>query len=193
VKKTVITAFLAALLVPLAVSAQLAPKLGVGASAGMNIPVVQDDQGNGYIVQLRGRWALGNFIVVEPNVSFGKYGEPGDIPVDGHQDFSFGIDGSKLTAFGINGTLGGAPGVVGFKPYFIGGIGFYKMSRDETENVQEEKTNFGWTGGFGFALGMSPKIDIDARGQAHIISYEGASRKAITIMVGLNYSFGGTY
>jgi len=193
VKKATLWAVLIILAWSAAVLAQDGPKWGVGYSVGINIPVVQDDQGSGYAMQFRLRWALKNFFVIEPNLVYGKYGEPGDIEVDDHESFSPGIDGSKVMAYGVQGILGGAPGTVGFKPFFLGGIGLYKMTRDDTEGFENQDMQVGWTGGLGFAIGFSPKIDVDVRGQFHIMSYEGGSKKSVGVMAGLNYAFGGGY
>lgn len=171
-------------------SAQEGFKFGVGYSAGIHVPVVQDDQGSGYLMQFRLRWALGNLVMLEPNLDLGKYGEPGDVDVDDHASFSYGIDGSSVTAYGINATIGGMPGATGIKPFFLGGIGFYKMKRDDTENVEDSKSRFGWTGGLGLAIGFTPQFDLDIRGQAHVISFEGGtSKKSLSAMAGLNYNF----
>ena len=192
-RKAALPVLLALLLAPALLSAQTVPKFGVGASVGLNMPLVQDDQGSGYIMQFRGRWSLGNFLVVEPNIAFGKYGEPGDIDVEDHGSFSPGIDGSNIVSYGVQGVLGGTPGAVGFKPFFVGGIGFYKMSRDDTEGLENQGSNFGWNAGLGFGLGVSPKLDVDARGQFHLMTYEGGSKKSASVMVGINYAFGSQY
>lgn len=188
-RRATLWAVLVVLIWSAAVWAQEGPKFGVGYSVGMNMPVVQDDQGSGYLMQFRLRWALGKFMVVEPNLALGKYGEPGEVDVDEHTSFSYGIDGSGVTAYGVNATVGGMPGTVGLKPFFLGGIGFYKMSRDDTEDIEESKSRFGWTAGLGLAFGLSSKFDIDVRGQVHVISFEGGtSKKSVSLMAGLNYN-----
>ncbi len=162
-----------------------APKFGVGAFAGINIPVVQDDQKSGTVFGIKGRLKLMPILVAEPNVSFGKWGDPD--PVDG---VDLGITGSKITSFGIDLTLGGMPGVKGFKPYAMIGFASYKIENDDTGY---DESKLGMAAGFGFALGVSPVLDIDIRGKAVIAPQEEGSKKAIWILGGLNYYFGGQY
>ena len=75
---------------------------------------------------------------------------------------------------------------------FMGGVGFYKTSNDDTENLQESETKLGFSGGLGLAIGLSPQFELDARGQLHVIPSEGgASKKSVTLLVGININFGG--
>jgi opacity protein-like surface antigen len=92
-------------------------------------------------------------------------------------------DGSKVTAFGVDALLGGAPGVVGFKPYFVIGAASYKVKNDDTKF---EETDFGFSGGLGVMLGLTPKFDVDVRGKAVVIPMEdGGSKKAISVIAGV--------
>lgn len=182
-KKSVIAVGLVLLLAGLA-SAQ-APKFGVGASGGINIPIVQDDQKSGSIFEFRGKLQPLPFLGVEPKLSFSSYGSP-----DTFEDVVWDIDGSKLVMYGVDGVLGSGPGL-GPRPFFIFGLGMYSISNDDTEAFIESQTKFGWSAGVGLGIGVSPKFDIDVRGKLHVITYEGSSsKKSLAVTGGLNYYFG---
>ena len=88
-----------------------------------------------------------------------------------------------MTSFGVDALLGGAPGVPGFKPYFVVGAASYKVKNDDTKF---EESNLGVSGGLGLMLGLSPKFDADIRGKAVIIPMEdGGSKKAISVIAGV--------
>jgi hypothetical protein len=156
--------------------------LGVGVFGGANIPVVQDDQSNGSVFGFLLRVKALPFVVIEPNVSFGKWGKPD--PVDG---IDLGIEGSKINSYGVDATLGGLPGVPGVKPYFVGGIGIYKIKNDDTGY---DESNMGYSLGIGIGIGAIPKIDVDFRGKFIIAPQEDSSKKAIYITGGITYNFG---
>ena len=157
-------------------------KFSAGAFGGVSIPVVQDDQAQGTVFGIMGRMNLLSLIVVEPYISLTKWGEPD--PVDG---FDLGIDGSKLTCFGVDAMLGGMPGAPGIKPYFLGGIGYYKIKNDDT---QFDESKVGYALGLGISLGLIPTIDLDFKAKGIIIPIEGGSKKAVNITAGLLYNFG---
>ncbi|MCK5125736.1 MAG: outer membrane beta-barrel protein [candidate division Zixibacteria bacterium] len=176
--------FIAAVLLLYASTAMAqAPKFGVGVFGGINIPVVQDDQKSGTAFGLKARIKLLPIIIAEPNVTFGKWGDPD--PVDG---LDLGISGSKITSFGIDFTLGGLPGKAGFKPFAFVGVASYKVKNDDTNY---ENSKLGVAGGLGFAIGVSPLIDIEVRGKAVVAPQDDGSKKAIWILGGINYYFGG--
>ena len=159
-----------------ALSAQT-PKIGIGAFGGLNIPLVQDDQGSGKEFGFRGRLKFAIF-VVEPNVTFAKWGKPD--PING---IDLGIDGSKVTSYGVDVALGGAPGVPGFKPFFVVGAASYKVKNDDTGF---DESDIGYSGGIGFLIGVSPSFDIDVRGKAVVIPMEaGGSKKAVAATAGV--------
>lgn len=163
-------------------------KLGFGAKAGLNFPIVQEDQKSGSIFGFAVRYQLTPLIVVEPNIMFGSYGAPD--PVDG---VDLGIDGSSLTSYGIDATLGNAVAKIGFKPYGVVGVGFYKQSNDQTDDIFDAAgTKIGWSGGFGFGIGISPKFDLDLRGKVIVFSSEGGgSKKSASVTGGANFYLGG--
>ncbi len=177
-RKTAIVAVL--LLAAAAVTAQT-PKLGVGAFGGLSIPLAQDDQSSGTVFGLRAKLALAGFLAAEGQIGFTKWGDPD--PVDG---FDLGISGSKITQFGVNGILGGGAGA-GIKPYFLGGIGSYKIKNDDTKY---DESRVGYNGGLGLGIGFSPKLSLDARGEAVVIPMDGGgSKKAVVGSAGLTLYF----
>lgn len=159
-----------------AVQAQ-APSLGIGAFGGVNIPIVQDDQGNGTVFGIRARVKLLPFLVAEPNFLLSKWGDP-----DAIDGIVLG-EGSKITGFGLDATLGGLPGSVGFKPFFFAGIGSFKIKNDLTGF---DESNIGYKGGLGIGLGLSPKFDVDVRGGLLVVPQEdGGSKKGALITGGV--------
>jgi len=164
-------------------------KLSAGLFGGVSIPVVQEDQSQGTVFGIMGRFNLMSIFQFEPYVSFAKWGSPDaiDSDVPGSDPLDLGIDGSKVTSFGIDVLLGGAPGVPGLKPIFIGGIGYYKVKNDDTGY---EESKLGFAAGLGINFGFIPKIDLDVRAKAIIIPQEEGSKKAINITAGLLYNFG---
>lgn len=160
------------------------PRLGVGAFAGLSIPVLQDDQAQGTEFGFKGRVGFGSLLVVEPYVSFAQWGEPDPV-----EDVELGIDGSKLTSFGLDAVLGNMPGKLGVAPYFVAGVGSYKVKNDDTEY---ESSKIGWSAGLGLGYGFSPQLSLDLRGRVIVAPQEeGGSKKAIGATAGINFSFGG--
>ena len=175
--KKVLLAALVLVLAHAAVQAQ-APSLGVGVFGGLNIPIVQDDQGSGTAFGVRVRVKLLPFLVAEPNLLLSKWGEPD--PIEG---VTLAIDGSKITGFGIDATLGGLPGGVGFKPFAFVGVGSFKIKNEQTKY---DESNLGVKGGIGFGIGLSPKFDLDIRGGLLVVPQEdGGSKKGALITGGL--------
>lgn len=172
-------------LLPLAVTAEQ-PTLSIGGFAGLDIPIVQDDQGQGSVFGFKANWGALKLITIEPYISFTKFGEP-DSP-DGDPGLFDGYDGSKIASYGVNGILGGSSGKAGLYPYFLGGIGFFNMKRDITS---QDETDFGYNAGLGVEFGLSSGIAIDFRGSLHVIPIDGGgSKKSASITGGLNYFLG---
>ncbi len=160
------------------------PSFGVGAFGGMDFPILQEDQAQGTIFGVRGRIKLIPLITIEPNVSFTKWGDP-ELGLTGVTN---DLDGSKVTFYGVDGTLGAPLAGPGFRMFAIGGIGFYKIKRDQTS---QDDTSLGFSGGVGFGLGVTPLIGIDVRGKFHVVPIDGGgSRKSVSAVLGLNYAFG---
>jgi len=182
VRKLLMVAGLVLLLAVPSALAQVGPKFGVGAWAGMSIPVIQDDQESGMVFGFMGRFKVLPFLVVEPGLSFTKWGAP-----DAIEGVDFGIDGSKLTSIGVSATLGGAPGVPGVKPFFVAGVASYKVKNDDTDY---DNSKLGWNAGLGLGFGLTPSFDLDFRGLLIVAPQEGGSKKALSITGGLNFNIG---
>jgi len=164
------------LLIGAALSAQT-PKIGIGGFAGLSIPLAQDDQASGKEFGFRARIKLA-FVTVEPNFTIAKWGQ-----ADPPEGVTAMPDGSKVTSFGIDALLGGAPGVPGFKPFFVIGGASYKVKNDDT---QFDQSRLGFSAGLGFFFGLSPKFDLDVRGKGVVIPMDGGgSKKAISVTAGV--------
>jgi len=161
---------------------------GVGVSGGLNIPVVQDDQGSGSTFGFKGIIKAVPFISLEPNVAFSNYGDP-ELDLEG---ITNDLDGSKMTSYGIDAVLGKPFGLPGFSPYALVGFGFYKSEREQVGEFEDEDTHFGWTTGLGVSYGFGNNMAFDIRGKFNLIPVDGgSSKKSIFIVGGLNYYFGG--
>ncbi len=179
-RKSVLTAILLFAVAQVAVGQ--VPRFGVGAFAGVSIPVVQSDQAKGSDFGFRVRLKALSFLVVEPNLEFVKWGKPGVV-----KGVDLGIDGSKVTSFGLDVTLGGLPGAVGFKPFALAGAASYKVKNDQTGF---DESHLGYSVGVGFIIGLMAKIDLDVRSKLVIIPVTGGgSKKAANIAAGLDYNF----
>ena len=176
----------AALLLVVPVTEAAGPQFGVGVMGGLDIPVVQDDQGTGGYYGFRARARLIPLIVVEGSVRLGGWGEP-DLGLEGVTD---DLEGSDVTVLALDALLGSPMGRgMMFSPFAIVGFGSYKLEREQT---QQDESRFGWRAGLGLGLGLAKNFDADVRGVFNIITLEeGGSRKSVTAGVGLNFTFGG--
>lgn len=178
-KKIIVLAVI--LLLPVMAAAQ-GSSFGVGASGGLFIPIVQDDQGSGTIFNVRGIWNLNSLITIEPHMNLAKYGDP---DLDG--GLFEGFEGSKVTSFGVNAVLGMGGGM-GLHPMIFAGIGTYKTKRDLTN---QDVSDIGYSGGLGLEIGVNKSLAVDARGAMYVIPLdEGGSKKSVSVMAGVNFYFG---
>ncbi len=166
-------------LILLAASSASAAHFGVGVNAGMNIPVVQDDQGNGSTFGLKAKLALIPGIALEPNINFAKFGDA---------KFDFGTRvGSKVNSYGVDACLGSGIGGIGFRFYGLIGAGYYTLKRDNDDEIKK----MGWSAGLGFEIGFAQAVGVEVRGKLNVIpTGGGGSRKAAAVTGGLNYYFG---
>lgn len=159
---------------------------GAGASAGLNIPIAQDDQGNGSAFSIRGILRPMPMLGFEAALHIAQFGDP-EMDLSG---ITNDLDGSDVTAYTADVILGGGPGKK-IAPYLFAGIGLFDQSRDQTEMFDEEDSEFGWTGGLGLGIGLTPAFSIDIRGRVNIVPVEeNSSRKSVFAVGGLNYYFG---
>ena len=177
---------MAILILPTALAAQ-GVSFGIGISGGLNLPIAQQDQGSGTAFGVRGIIKALPMVTLEPNVFFGKYGEPTIEDIN-----SNGFDGSKITSYGIDARLGAPMGMPGFSPYALAGLGFYKAERDLTAAFEDDGADFGWSVGLGVGLNLQSNIGVDLRGRFNLIPVDGgSSKKSLFVVGGLNYYFGG--
>lgn len=180
-KKVLIVCCLAALLSG-AVSAQ-SIKVGIGFSAGMDVPIGQEDQKSGSIFGFKARLKLLPAIAVEPNLYFTKYGQP---TPEGIPDYD--LPGSKITAYGVDVTLGSRIGGAGVKPYGVLGAGRYSVKRDEAD---QEISKVGWSAGLGVEIGVTSAVGLDVRGKLVVIPWDGGdSKKSAVLTGGITYYLG---
>jgi len=160
---------------------------GAGAFGGLNMPLIQDDQGSGSAFGAKAIISGLPVFTFEPYLVMAKNGDP-EIDEPGVTN---DLEGAKITAFGVDGTLGTQMGGQGMHPYVFAGIGFYKATRDQTDMFEEAGTDFGFGGGLGLTFGLSPKLALDVRGKLNVVPTEGGSSdKSAWILGGLNFYFG---
>jgi hypothetical protein len=159
-------------------------KFGIGVSGGLDFPVAQEDQGSGTSFSFHARITPLPILTFEPNLTFTSWGDP-DLGLEGVTN---DLEGSKVTGYGVDALLGAPLEGPGFTVFGIAGLGFYKVKRDQT---QQDNTDLGVAAGLGFALGMSSAVSFDLRGKFHVIPQEeGGSKKSVSALLGLNYTFG---
>ena len=124
-------------------------KLGMGVTGGLDIPLVQDDQGSGHYIGFRARVKLTPLFVAEPNIRFGGWGEP-DLGLEGVTN---DLDGADVTAYGVDVLIGAPWGLPKFSPFGIVGAAFYKVKQEQTGF---DETNLGISGGLGVGIGLTP-------------------------------------
>lgn len=165
-------------LVALALTAGVASAggVGVGAFAGVSIPVLQDDVGQGTLFGLRAPVKLVPLVTLEPYFASSSLGDK-DEDIAG---FTYTREGFDETAFGLNAllTMGGP---VQFYPF--AGIGSTKLERTgadlslTTYNV-----------GLGLGLNPAPKVSIHIRGELQMAVDGDTSRKFANVTAGASYA-----
>ena len=161
-------------------------KLGIGAAAGFDIPILQDDQSRGFAYGIKARLDVIPLLTLEPNLFFTKYGDP-ELAGDDFGGITSDLKGSKVTAYGIDALLGAGFAAPGLRPYFVAGAGFYNYKRDQTG---QNDTDLGFSAGAGLELGFAVPIALDVRGKLVVIPIEGGSKKSAVITGGLIYYLG---
>ena len=179
VKKFVILLVLVLFLAPVAEAQGI--RIGIGPFGGANIPIAQEDQKTGNAYGVKARIGLLSFIVAEPHVTLAKWNAPD--PVRG---IDLGIEGSKINSYGIDAVIGGLPGLPGLKPFGFVGAAIYTVKNDDTAY---DESKMGFSAGLGFAIGLTPKFDLDVRGKAVVAPQEEGSKKAVFVLGGLTYYF----
>lgn len=150
--------------------------VGVGAFAGVSIPVLQDDVGQGTLFGLRAPVKLVPLVTVEPYFASSSLGDK-DETIAG---LSYTREGFDETAFGLNAMLT-VGGPVQFYP--LVGIGQTKLERTGTD-LSLTTYNLG----LGLGLAPMPKLTVHVRGELQMAVDGETSRKFGNVTVGASYA-----
>jgi hypothetical protein len=185
VMKKTLFLFMIVLFLAGASSVNAAGKFSLGGFAGINIPVMQEDVGNGTLFGAKGRVILMPFLGVEPNFVFSKNGDK-DIKDDGGNVLGT-REGGKVTSFGVDAVLGSFSGFS--KATFYGLVGVNSNTLKK-EGIPDQ-TRMGISFGTGVEFLPTEVFGVEVRARVHSISLEGGGgRNNLELTVGLNYHFG---
>lgn len=160
-----------------------AGKFSIGAFAGLNIPIAQEDMGNGTLFGAKGRIVLLSFLGVEPNFVFSKYGDKDHDILGGTQT----REGGDITSIGVDAVIGTFSGFSKVRFYGILGINSNTFKWEPFE----DQTRLGLSFGTGIEFLPSDIFSIEVRARVHAISLEGGGgRNNLELTAGLNYYFG---
>jgi opacity protein-like surface antigen len=169
-------ALLAVFALLLSTGAALAGTVGAGAYGGVNIPIVQDDNGQGSIFGVRVPVKLVSLLTVEPYFGSSQGGKA-EATIGG---INYTRDGFDATSFGANAllTFGGR-----FQFYPFAGIGTSTLKRDGSDDLKMTGFNFG------LGLGFSPmqKLTVHVRGEGQDLSKDEKGRVFANVTVGASY------
>ncbi len=153
-----------------------AGSIGVGAFAGVSVPVLQDDVGQGTMFGLRAPVKLVPLVTVEPYFASSSLGDK-DETVAG---LTYTREGFDETAFGLNAMLTfGGP--VQFYPF--AGLGQTKLERTGSDLSLTT-----YNAGLGLGISPAPKISIHIRGELQMAVDGDTSRKFGNVTVGASYA-----
>lgn len=159
-------------------STAMARPIGVGAFAGLNIPIVQEDAGNGPLYGARLRLVMTPFLALEPTLAYLKQG---DVSVEvGNEEID--LDGGQSTALGVNVIVGSVGPPADLRIYGILGVASHAMKQEGTE----DESRFAMSLGPGLEIGVANKLALDFEARLHMISLEGGgARKNLGLSGGL--------
>ena len=162
-------------------STVLARPIGVGAFAGFNIPIAQDDAGSGSLLGTRLRIAIAPFLAVEPSLAFFQQGDVSTQVADKEED----LDGGRSTALGVNLIVGSMGPPDGVRIYGVIGLASHAMKQEGREDESRLAINLGP----GLEIGVAKKLTLNVEHRLHMISLEGGgARKNLGLSVGLIYN-----
>jgi len=172
-------------------------RFAVGAFAGLNIPVAQEDAESGSAYGVKARLPLTGFLAVEPNYTYLKNGDAKLlVDVNGwNEDMT--SEGGTFNSFGVDLLVGNVMGYQGFGAYGIVGLSTAKFERT---GIPSNSNGSYWLG-LGFEYAVNDQISLELRGKAIIFPYDDpsnpnssdkGSRKNGLLTVGVNYFFGFT-
>ncbi len=162
-----------------------AGKFSVGAFAGLNMPLIQEDMGNGTLFGAKGRITLLPFLGVEPNIVFSNYGDKDIEDDDGNLIGT--RKGGEVTSFGVDAVFGNFSGFSQARFYGLVGVNSNTMKRDGLS----DQTRLGVSLGTGIEFLPADAFGIEVRARIHSISLDGGGgRNNLELSAGLNYYFG---
>lgn len=156
----------------------------LGVYAGPNFPVVQDNAKSGYLLGAKLRIASNSLpIALEPYITLFPYNDK-DVIIQGNETTQ---DGGQLSSLGINSIfgVGNAFNILGVHYYTTLGIGYYKYSREHTNDIEKFGYNFGIGGEYVFS-----NLSLDINGKFHIVAENqetSRSLKNFGVYTGVNY------
>jgi len=183
-KRTVCLSLMALFLIGTA-SVASAGKFSIGGFAGLNIPIGQEDMGNGTLFGAKGRILLLPFLGVEPNFVFSQYGDKDHTnPMSGE---TMTREGGDITSFGVDAVIGTFSGFSKARFYGILGINSNTLKWEP----HPDQTRLGLSFGAGIEFLPTDVFGIEVRARVHSISLEGGGgRNNLELTAGLNYYFG---
>jgi len=173
-KKRVIIALLALVLVPAAAGAR---GIGLGVFGGASIPILQDNASQGTQFGLRVPVNVVPLLTVEPFYSKSSLGDK-TVTFGG---LSYTRDGGDVAAFGVNALLT-VGGPVSFYPFV--GLTSSKITRSGAADLSKTGYNFG----LGLGITPMPKLRVDVRGELNAVVTDQTSRKFGNITGGVSYA-----
>lgn len=167
---------LSLLVLALSASAAWAGSIGIGAFAGMSVPVLQEDVDKGTMFGLRAPVKLVPLITVEPYYASSSLGEA----TETIGSIEYTREGFDEKAYGVNAmlTMGGP---VSFYPFV--GVGQTSLKRT---GFDDSFTTYNF--GLGLGISPAPKISLHIRGELQAVVDGEASRKFGNATVGVTYA-----
>ncbi len=157
-----------------------ASPIGIGAHAGLNIPMVQEDAGSGPLYGARLRITVTPFLALEPSLTFFKQGDAMAEVRDGE----IKLDGGQSTALGMNLILGSVGLPSGLRVHGVMGMASHAVKQEGTE----DQSRFAMSLGPGGEIEVAEKLALSVEARLHMISLEGGgARKNLSLSGGLMY------
>jgi hypothetical protein len=157
-----------------------AKPISIGAFAGLNVPIAQEDAGNGALFGAKLRVALGSIFALEPTLTFLQQGDA--TAQIGDEEFE--LDGGKSTALGLNFIVGSSGPPSGVSFYGVLGLASHALKQEGTEDQNRLALSFGP----GAEIGVGDKLALDIQTRLHMISLDGGgARKNLGFSGGLVY------
>jgi len=180
-KKTICLSVVVLFLIGMS-SVASASKFSIGAFAGLNLPLAQDDAKGGALFGVKGRILLLPYLGVEPNFCFAKFGGK-DVEV---REKSYAQEGGDITSFGADLLVGSLSAMGKMKIYGLVGINSNTYKR---EGISDE-SGLGLALGTGFEFFATEILSLEIRAKYHPIKLGEGGRAHLEFSGGLNYYFG---